>query len=260
MSIEARGLGYSMNGHALLKNVSACFPAGVVTGLIGPNGAGKSTLLRLLAGDAAPHSGGVYIDNVDLHSLSLAERARRRAVMTQSSHVVFDFTVADIIEFGALAAADQKRSPDRELVRRVAEQCRLTSLLQRKYNTLSGGEQQRVQFARALLQTRTGRHSANAACYLLLDEPTASLDVANELHLLEQVRQFAAAGGGCIVVLHDLNLAARFADHLLLLHQGSVADSGPVQDVLCGKTLSEVYATPLLVEYHERLNRLVVHN
>ncbi|MEM7002347.1 MAG: heme ABC transporter ATP-binding protein [Pseudomonadota bacterium] len=255
MNLSARNVDFRVAQHQILQDVSADFPAGQVSALIGPNGAGKSTLLRLLAADQPPTEGAILVGQQSLLQMSLSERARLRAVMTQSSQVVFDFTVADIIEFGWHGRQAHKEIALQEVI----HSCALPSLLARKFNTLSGGEQQRVQFARALLQIWLPP-GETLSRFLLLDEPTASLDVAHELQVLTMAREVARNGVGVIVVLHDLNLASRFADQLVLLHNGQVIQTGPPQEVLAEATLSEVYATALRVEHHAELDRLVIYS
>lgn len=255
MNLVARNVDFRVAQHQILQGVSADFPTGQVSALIGPNGAGKSTLLRLLAADQSPTGGEILVEQKSLFKMSLSERARLRAVMTQSSQVVFDFTVAEIVEFGW-----HGRQTDKEIaLQEVIHACALLPLLDRKFNTLSGGEQQRVQFARALLQIWLPPGTTMAR-FLLLDEPTASLDVAHELQVLNMAHQAASQGVGVIVVLHDLNLASRFADQLILLHNGQVVQTGPPQEVLADTILSEVYATPLRVEHHRELDRLIIYS
>lgn len=150
----------------------------------------------------------------------------------------------------------------------VAEQCQIKGLFGRKFNTLSGGERQRVHFARTLLQIwgdpgkggASGRARSGATTrYLLLDEPTASLDLANELLVLRLACRVGQGDVGVLVVLHDLNLAARFADVVLLLNNGALRAAGPPREVFKEATLSEVYQTPMRVERHQCLDRLVIH-
>ncbi|MEM7077407.1 MAG: heme ABC transporter ATP-binding protein [Pseudomonadota bacterium] len=255
MGVVAQNLTYQVGRRRILHDVSTTFEPGYVTGLIGPNGAGKSTLLRLLAGEENPTEGRVIWAGDDVRTLSLSDLATRRAVMTQSNFVAFDFLVEEIIALGWLGRAQLLADALEEVVTLTG----VSDLLGKKFNTLSGGEAQRVQFARALLQLfPLGEQEQEQARYLLLDEPTASLDVANELHLLGLVRQIAAHNVGVIVVLHDLNLAARFADRLTLLNGGEVVKSADTDAVLTSKLLSEVYNTPLQVEYHNALDRLLV--
>ena len=253
MTLQAQHVTFEVARQPILRNVSADFEVGQFTALIGPNGAGKSSLLRILAGDIEPSAGSVKIENTNLESLSLMERAKLRAVMTQSTTVVFDFLVEEIIEFGWLGAQEQLLG----VMQEVVQATQLQPMLGRCLNTLSGGEQQRVQFARALMQIWP---TANNSRYLLLDEPTSSLDVAHELNVLCVAKKIATKSLGVVVVLHDLNLAARFADRLVLMNQGEVVIQGCVEEVLESELLSDVYGTQLRVEHHGGLNRVVVYS
>ncbi|MEM1435963.1 MAG: heme ABC transporter ATP-binding protein [Pseudomonadota bacterium] len=250
----ARSITVTRGQRALLAGVDLTVPPGQVTVLIGPNGAGKSTLLRVLAGDLDPTKGTVLLDQDGLRRHGTAKLARRRAVMMQANPIVFDFTVEEILNMGWIG--DDLVARDRE-VRQLAHRSQLSGLLPRTFNTLSGGEQQRAHFARAVLQLHGGDRSKSQ--YLLLDEPTASLDLAHEQVLLKQVQALAAQGIGVLVVLHDLNLAARYADRVVLLADGEVRAEGTPETVLDDALLTETYGLPLTVEYHSGLGRLAVH-
>ncbi len=255
MSLVATALQFAHRGKQVVSGVDATFHAGQLTAIVGPNGAGKTTLLRLLSGELNPVSGSVVINGQALAKLSLAERARQRCVMTQNSQVVFDFTVDEILAMGWIGRWVELQ----ERFAWVVQVCDLEALLGRRFNTLSGGEQQRVQFARALLQIDP-LSPVEQARYMLLDEPTSSLDVAHELLVLDLARQAAARNIGVVVVMHDLNLASRFADRLVMLKAGTVVGAGSPQEVLRDELLTATYATPMRVERHQQLNRLVVYS
>ncbi len=254
MSLICRGITVAMANKTLLNGVSAEFESGVLTVLIGPNGAGKSTLLRILSGQLKAAEGDIEINGQPLRDYGLAELAHQRCVMTQSSKIAFDFSVKEIMLFGWLDSQRVQWGVFDE----VARLCRVQDMLYRRFNTLSGGEQQRVHFARTLVQLRSSNHQGGDQ-FILLDEPTASLDIAHALHLLSLVKRVVSEGVGAVVVLHDLNLAARLADKLILLESGIVVDQGRVGDVMNGDTLSRVYKTQIRVEHHSELGRLVVH-
>jgi iron complex transport system ATP-binding protein len=176
--------------------------------------------------------------------------------MTQRSSVVFDFLVDEILEMGWVQGSSDdffKTCAD------VVSRCGLDELMGRKFNTLSGGEQQRVQFARALLQVGGLSKTADDR-FLLLDEPTSNMDVAYELNLLNLAKEVRKTGVGVIVVLHDLNLAARFSDQIILMNSGLIVASGQPEEVLSDRILSDVYSTQLRVERHEELDRIVVYS
>ena len=170
--------------------------------------------------------------------------------------VVFDFLVDEILEMGWISGSLERFNQSRS---KVVRECELEDLVDRKFNSLSGGEQQRVQFARALLQIMS-RTEDDEDHFLLLDEPTANMDVAHELNLLKVSREILKESVGVVVVLHDLNLAARFSDQIILMDSGCVVASGKPEEVLSGKILSDVYSTPIRVERHEELGRLVVYS
>lgn len=255
MSLAAKTVSVTRQGREVLRRADLAVEAGQLVALIGPNGAGKSTLLRVMAGDLRPTKGTVFLDHQSLRLFRAGELARRRAVMMQSTTVVFDFGVAEILEMGWVGAGDAERA---EAVRAVAERCQLGNLLHRTFNTLSGGEQQRVHFARAILQLSGHREPADR--YLLLDEPTASLDLSHEQQLLRSARALCEEHIGVLVVLHDLNLAARFADRIVLLNDGAIVAQGEPSTVLTSQLLSDVYGLPLTVEHHARLSRLAIYS
>ena len=252
MTLAASNVTLRLGGAQVLDDVSVAVTPGTVTAAVGPNGAGKSSLLRVLSGELAPSSGQVSLGGEPLALFGAADLARLRSVMGQSAVVAFDFYVEEVLAMGWLRTTSgyQRALPE------VVSQCGLDALLGRRFNTLSGGERQRVHFARALLQIW---RNDNAPRYLLLDEPTASLDIGHELQLLRMARRTCQRNVGVLVVLHDLNLAARFADRLTLLADGAVAASGPPPCVLAEERLSRVYGTPVRVERHRQLDRLVVY-
>ncbi|MEM9530261.1 MAG: heme ABC transporter ATP-binding protein [Pseudomonadota bacterium] len=259
MSLAARSVSVRLGGRLILDDVSLICDSQQTTALIGPNGAGKSTLLRTLAGEIGASDGEVLVDRLPITQLSAVALAGRRAVMTQSSEIVFDFTVEEVLSLGMIS--DRLRPAERQAaIERVARDSDIRHLQSRSYNTLSGGEKQRVQFARALLQIRPAAgDDTDQAPYLLLDEPTSSLDLSHELMLLEAVTREASRGVGVLIVIHDLNLAARFADQIALMQDGRIMAVGAPQEVLDNQRLSDVYRTPVRVEHHQDLDRLVVY-
>ncbi|MEM9620486.1 MAG: heme ABC transporter ATP-binding protein [Pseudomonadota bacterium] len=253
MSIRLSNVSYSQGTACLLDGVTTSFTAGQVSAIVGPNGAGKTTLMRLISGEMQG-SGEIFYHERNLRQLSLRAQAACRAVMTQSSQVVFDFSVEDILHMGWIQS---DRLLLNETLSAVANRCGISSFLDRRFNSLSGGEQQRVQFARALLQLSPVAES-NYPAFLLLDEPTASLDVAHEMMVLGLAKEAAAQGLGVVVILHDLNLASRFADNIYLMRDAQLIAAGPPEHILVADLLSEVYATPLMVEQHPQLQCRIV--
>jgi iron complex transport system ATP-binding protein len=240
--LEARGVCVEAAGHALLADVDLALAPGRVTVLIGPNGAGKSTLLRVLSGEIAPTRGMAALDGMPLRSLSAAELARRRAVVPQSSAVAFPFMVREVVMLGVTVPGfGLVDTLTRRRVDAALDAVGLTPLAERLYPTLSGGERQRVHVARALCQLAAAARSDTECRCFLLDEPTASLDLAHQGHVLSAMRRQAALGLAVIAILHDLNLAAAVADHLVLLTGGRVAATGAPHEVLRDETLSAAY-------------------
>ena len=252
MTLQAERATLRLGGAEVLKDVSVAVASGTVTALVGPNGAGKSSLLRVLSGELA--SPRVTMDGTPLARLGIRELAQRRSVMTQSTSMAFDFLVREVLAMGWVGEAQ----PHAAALEEVASACRLNPLLHRRFNTLSGGERQRVQFARCWLQIWC-RHGGSTSRYLLLDEPTSSMDLHHELLVLRLARRASASNVGVLIVLHDLNQAARFADRVALMANGAIIANGPPETVLTSATLSRVYRTPVCVERHARLDRLVVY-
>lgn len=261
MSLHADGISLRLGGRLVLDRVSATVAAGEVHALVGPNGAGKSTFLRMMSGEGEPDRGEVGIDGLPVQHLEANMLARRRSVMVQSAAIAFDFFVEEVLAMGWLDGTARTASDQAVASKAVAHACRINHLLGRKFRTLSGGERQRVHFARALLQIWRPKSGCDQMCesrYMLLDEPTSSLDLGHEGLVLRLARRAADNGVGVLVVLHDLNLAARFADQLTLLVDGAVWAQGPPREVLTASTLSRAYGTQVEVEWIDRLDRLVV--
>lgn len=233
--IRAAEVSLSAGQATLLDQVSMAVDAGELVAVVGPNGAGKSSLLSVLAGDQRPGSGTVTVAGQDVFSLRPAKLARLRAVLPQRVTLAFPFTVAEVVEMGLHA---RRRDGDGEAVAWALAVTDVAHLAGRRYPTLSGGEQARVSLARVLVQQ---------APVLLLDEPTAALDLRHQEQVMRVARDRAAEGDAVVVVLHDLNLAAAYADRVVLLRDGRIAAQGPPAEVLDAEVLSDVYACPVEV-------------
>lgn len=248
MTIRAISISAEIDGIPLLSDMSLEIVPGEVLALVGPNGAGKSTLLSVLAGDLNPVQGSVFYNKRNIAQLDVQERAHYRSVMSQALPMVFDFSVKDIVEMGWLHNGQHFYSDHfKSAVQQIVDQCNISSLINRRFNTLSGGEQKRVHFARALLQLWKYEDSLEAK-YLMLDEPLANLDIRHELSLLAVIRKAAASGIGVLIILHDLNLAAKFADKVAMLNQGRIVGLGVPEDVLTTQLLTSVYDVPINVK------------
>lgn len=250
MSISAHKVTLRRGKKTLIEDISINIVPGKVLAVVGPNGAGKSTLLSVLAGDNKPTSGYIEYDYKHINRLDINQRALTRSVMSQGQAIAFNFSVTEIVMMGWLYYDHNRYENDFEkTLDKIAQQCDIVHLLDRTYNTLSGGEQKRVHFARALLQLWLPG-STNQNRYLLLDEPLANLDITHEIRMLQITRQKAENGIGVLIVLHDLNLAARFADNVALLNQGKLIAQGTPEEVLNQASLSDVYGIPITVNHN----------
>ncbi|MBN8917862.1 MAG: heme ABC transporter ATP-binding protein [Rhizobiales bacterium] len=238
---RAENVTVAASGRRLVDGASITVRPGRVTVLVGPNGAGKSTLLKAMSGEHRLATGRVTLDGVSIHDMRPLELARRRAVLPQAAEVAFPFTAAEVITAGLMAGEGHDRARILRLLARVD----LPGFADRRYDNLSGGERQRVQLARILAQLDAGKPDVPG--YLLLDEPTASLDLAHQLTVLNIARAHADAGGGVLAVLHDLNLAAMVADEIVVLAGGRVRAAGPVAEVLTEPVLADAFGIRLRI-------------
>tara|TARA_B100001113_G_scaffold132848_1_gene108835 strand:- start:1265 stop:2038 length:774 start_codon:yes stop_codon:yes gene_type:complete len=248
MSIQASSISWEIDGKKIINNVSLEINHGEVVSIIGPNGAGKSSFLNVLSGDIKPTAGDITFDNVDLKEITIQERSFMRSVMSQSQQIVYDFSVKEIIEMGWLDRGIASYSEDfKYAVMNAAEECSILDILDQKFNTLSGGEQRRVHFARTLIQLWRPSDSKDPR-YMFLDEPTANLDIKHEQNLMKLVKEKANEGIGVLLILHDLNLAARYSDKLFIFKEGNLIKSGPPEEVLDKDMLTDVYGLEMNVE------------
>lgn len=238
----------------VLAGVELALQPREVLGVLGPNGAGKSTLLGALSGELAPARGEVWLDRRRLSDWPGGERAQRLAVLPQSSTLNFAFRVDQVVAMGRLPHASG-RTCDEQIVRAALQAADALHLAERSYLALSGGERQRVHLARVLAQLWPG----GAGQVLLLDEPTSMLDPLHQHTTLQAVRAFAEQGAAVLVILHDLNLAARYCDRLLLLERGRPYALGSPEQVLRAGPLQAVFGLEVLVQRHpERGHPLIV--
>lgn len=240
--VVATGVSVCRGGDRVVDGVDLAAHAGEVMALVGPNGAGKSTLLGALAGDHPLDGGTVTVHDAPLGSWRPDELAVRRGVLLQQVDVAFPFTVTEVVRMGRTpwaktAAADF----DDEVIASALAEVDLDRFDHRTYSSLSGGERARAALARVLAQEPT---------VLLLDEPTAALDIGHQEVAFDLVRRRAARGDAVVVVLHDLGLAAAYADTVALLDEGRLVAAGPPAAVLTADRLSRVYGHPIEVLAH----------
>ena len=234
-----QSLSFSIGSAHLLRDVSLSVAPGEFVALVGPNGAGKSTLLRLITGDLKPSAGSVSLNGKPLAAWKDLDRARRVAVLPQRDSLQMDFTVMEVVLLGRMPHAATSLRRDNE---RIAWECleatEMEAMADRIYTTLSGGERQRVQLARVLAQVWEDDGSPRFA---LLDEPTSALDLAHQFETLRIAAALTRRGVGVLAVLHDLNLALRFAGRAMLLEHGRVAAEGAPASVFQPALIERVY-------------------
>jgi iron complex transport system ATP-binding protein len=248
--VASAGLGVELSGRSVLADVDVEVRAGELLALVGPNGAGKSTLLAALVGDVAPCAGSVLVDGRAPGEWSHVELAMRRAVLPQHVAVSFPFEVRDVVRMGRSPwAGTPREDDDDEIVRVALAEADVTDLRRRRVPTLSGGERARVTLARVLAQDTQ---------LLLLDEPTAALDVHHQELVFDVARARVRRGDGVVTVVHDLGLAAAHADRVALLAEGRLVAAGPPAEVLRPELLSEVYRHEIEVVAHPVTGALLV--
>lgn len=248
--IEARNICVCIGRHNLLSAANLTVAPGCLLAVLGPNGAGKSTFLRVIAGLQAPSAGIVRVNGRTLSDWPGAELARMRAVLRQEVHIAFPLTVLETVLLGRFPFQGQEGT---RLRRRIATEALkrvgLAGFAHRDVRTLSGGERRRVHFARVLAQLY--EPAPTEGKFMLLDEPTAALDIGQQHRLLALVRQEVEAHGyGALLILHDMNLAAQYADHIVLLRQGRIVDTGAPREVLTAANIEGAFGIRAHVAEH----------
>jgi iron complex transport system ATP-binding protein len=237
MTLEISALSVDAGGARLVRSVSLSLARGEMLALIGPNGAGKSTLLRAAIGRIRPSAGEVAIAGEALAAMKPARRARCLAYLPQERRIEWNLTVRELVSLGRLPHGEASAlAADHPAVTGALRACAVETLASRRAFTLSGGEAARALLARAL---------AVNASFLMADEPTAQLDPYHQLQVLEALQAVARRGVGVLIVLHDLNLAARFADRIALMAHGALVCAGPPAEVLQPHILEPVYGVRL---------------
>ncbi|MET1036791.1 MAG: heme ABC transporter ATP-binding protein [Aeromicrobium sp.] len=248
MTLRLDHVSASLGGHPILHDVSLEIVPGELVALVGPNGAGKTTLLSVMSGDISPTSGEATLDGVALDAWKVAALARRRAVLPQEQRLAFGFRVVDVVRMGRAPWARRPEEDLDDVI--VAESMHRTDVLtmaERSFPTLSGGEKARTSFARVLAQQTP---------LVLLDEPTAALDIRHQEQVLSEARRLTTDGHAVVAVLHDLTVASAHADRICVLAGGRLAADGAPRDVMRPDVLGEVYGHPVDVIEHQ--GRLVV--
>ena len=245
--LEARGVGYVVDGVSLIANVTVDVAPGTMHVILGPNGAGKTTLMRVCVGELPASSGEVRLNERSLAQVNPADQARVRSYAGSVEHIPFPYTVGEICRLGA-------REPSEEAFSEVLSLFDVERYADRVITTLSAGERERVFTARALLQIWDEPDRR----VVLLDEPTANLDPAHQQVTMRALQTATSRGIAAVIVLHDLSLALRFADTATLLKNGSVQESGPIESTVTSETLSSLFDVPIGLFTIDSLSRPVV--
>lgn len=252
--IETRSVTMQINGATLVDGINLSVGSGEMVAIVGPNGAGKSTLLRLLSGDLQPTRGSVELKQAELRSYSPAQLATHRATLSQHVSVTFPFTVEEIVRMGA---GDMSAATARPLVEAALDEVAMQPFRHRQLPTLSGGEQQRAHFARVLVQLARGE-ALHGPGLLLLDEPTSSLDLRHQIELVEIAGRRARNGTAVIAILHDLNLAARFASRIVVIHRGAVVADDTPERTMTDAMIRKVFEVEVIVQRHDNGSPIVL--
>ena len=248
--LTGRNITFRVGSKVLISDISASFAPGSLHLLVGPNGAGKSTLVKVLARLLRPQTGEVEFEGTDVSGASEAELAKRRAVLSQAIEIAFPLTVREVVMMGRYPHFSGRPGPtDERIVDEVMQHFDVTEFEHRYYQTLSGGERQRVNFARVLAQLWDDGSVASCR-YLFLDEPLTFLDIRHQIDFMKRIRSFTTATDVVTVgVVHDLNLAARFADQILMLSGGRVVAHGTPTEVLTTERIEQVFGVePTMVQ------------
>ena len=260
--LRADAVSFKYGADTVLRDVSLSVPPGGLVGVRGPNGSGKTTLLRVLAGLLPPSSGRVTLGNDDLGSFSRRVLAKRMAMVPQETHMAFDYDVLEIVLMGRyphLRAFQIEGTDDLRYAQHALAATGTSQLCTRGFETLSGGEKQRVVIASALTQLSSDVDTTDQSQILLLDEPTASLDLGYQLEVSQLIRSLNQRGITIVVSTHDLNFAARVCHDLVLLRSGRILATGPTEDVLEADAVTQLFGVKAHVGYDQAAgHRLVV--
>jgi iron complex transport system ATP-binding protein len=255
VTLEAASLSLRLGGTDVLRGVSVCVRPGRLLTALGPNGAGKTTLLRALSGELRPSGGALEMNGRPLGQWTIETRARVRAVMPHQTNLLFAFTGEEVVRLPHEGYSEARH--DAWVARESLRAVDAAHLARRRFPELSAGERQRVALARALAQIWDPLPELGAR-YLLLDEPTSHLDLGHQHAIMARVRALAREGVGVIAVMHDLNLAAQYADEVIVMYKGRIAAQGSPEAAMTPETILRAYGTPATVIPHPQTARPVI--
>lgn len=249
VSVHLEEIGWSVDSKTVLDSISFSVGPSELVGLLGPNGSGKSSLLRCIYRYLEPDYGTVFVNGVDLQTVPLKESAKTMAAVLQESSSEFHVKVFEVVLMGRSPhkeLLERDNNDDYELALQALEQVGMTDLAGRDFNTLSGGEKQRVLLARAL---------CGQARFLILDEPTNHLDIRYQLEIMDLVRGLNVS---TIAALHDLNLAAQFCDRVVVIEKGRIVSSGTPEEVLTADLIKEVYGVTAKIDVQPETDKISI--
>ncbi|PWN07674.1 heme ABC transporter ATP-binding protein [Rhodohalobacter mucosus] len=248
--IDAKNITVKIDDKTLVNNVSMRLEPGKFSVILGKNGAGKSTFLKALTGDITPFEGMVLVNGKNLDSVSPVKLARKRAVMMQELHLSFSFTALEVVLMGRSPHSSGFESAgDQKIAMECLKRAGVDHLADRAFPTLSGGEKQRVQFARMLAQL-WDRVQQQLPCCLLLDEPLSSLDLAHQHNMMHLVKSLSRSGVAVMMILHDLNLAAQYADEVHVMKEGRTFALGSPHEVFKPEIIEMAFDCPVHIMQH----------
>lgn len=257
MTLALADAGFAIGGVSILQPTNVRVAPGELLALVGPNGAGKTTLLRLLGGEAAPTQGRALLDGQPLGRIAAVERAARIGILPQAGAGPSGLSVAELVVLGRCLDGRPGNEDDAALAARMLDAVDAAHLAEQSIDTLSGGERQRVHLARVLTQIWQPAGAARP-CYLLLDEPTSALDLAHQHAILRLARDFARQGHGVLAILHDLTLAAQYAERLAMMEGGAVVAEGAPDSVLDADSIRRVFGFDAAILTHPSTGSPVV--
>jgi iron complex transport system ATP-binding protein len=249
---------YTIGEKKILQNIHLQFESGKIHMILGPNGSGKTSLIKIASGQLIDYKGAIYYDQRDIKEIELNQLAKYRAYLSQQTNIPFPLKVSEVVEMGRYPHFDfQPSKYDMEIVEKVSNNLSIQHLSNRDFTSLSGGEQQRVQFARVLAQIWESKEERNR--YLFLDEPLNNLDIQYQKYLLETIKSLITPNLTVIIVIHDINWALAYADIVYFMKEGELIDSGNPIQVINEQLIEKVFNINCkIVEVPHQANPLVV--